>query len=131
MATTAQIADFRAAFPEFDDTDDSLVSRAIDLALTFVDECTWGVRYALGWQYLAAHFLTIAIRQAEGDFSQSVGSPKEIVAGRVKVSFNTNTAYYNTADDALLIQTSYGAMYLTMRNALVIHIFSYGDGCNC
>lgn len=125
MATAAMIQELRDYFPEFSDLTtypDTTVSNMIDEALFFVSSCVWGVRYQLGWLYLSAHFLYIRTQTENGQITPITGALTDLTVGEIDVSLSGAGDFYNDSDDALLLQTQYGARYVQMRNALVIHL---------
>ena len=129
MATAAMITEFRDYFPEFSDLTtypDPLVSNMIDEALFFVSSCVWGVRYSLGWLYLSAHFVYIRNQTLLGATTPITGSLTDLKVGEVDVGLSGAGDFYNDSDDALLMQTQYGARYVQMRNALVVHLYIAG-----
>jgi exosortase/archaeosortase len=77
MATPEMIQELRDYFPEFSDIviyPDTTVSNMIDEALYFIASCVWGVRYSLGWLYLAAHFLYIRTQTENGAVTPITGA---------------------------------------------------------
>lgn len=126
MATVEQIAEFREYFPEFDDDTvypDTTVSRMIDEALLYISACIWGPRYTLGWLYLAAHFLYIRTQTENGIITPITGAMTDLTVGEIDVGLSGAGDWYNDSDDALLMQTQYGARYVQMRNAVVVHLY--------
>jgi hypothetical protein len=65
MAVT--LPGFRQAFPEFADTDDTLVMQKLKAAETRIAAGSWGDSYNQGVMYLAAHLLSIA---PSGEFAR-------------------------------------------------------------
>lgn len=125
--TTPNIDIFKEYFPEFANAGDPLIERTINYALTYIDKGVWGVRYQYAWLYLTAHHLYLSLEMTKGQVKPILGGLTGVTAGDVSTSYNAGGTFYNSADDALLLQTQYGAEYVQMRNAVVVKIFSYGN----
>lgn len=126
MATSQMIQELRDYFPEFTSVStypDVTVSNMIDEALFFISSQVWGVRYQLGWLYLGAHFLYLRTQTENGQVTPSVGAITDLTVGEVDVSLSGAGSSYDDSDDALLLQTQYGARYVQMRNAVVVHTY--------
>lgn len=54
------LASFRARFPEFDPTPDTLVQAALDAAADEIDATVWGAKAGEGHGLLAAHKLALS-----------------------------------------------------------------------
>lgn len=125
--TTSNVDIFTKFFPEFSGVDYDVIEATIEYALTYIDEPTWGKRYQYAWLYLTAHHLYLKLEIGRGQVKPILGGLTGVSAGDVSTSYNASGSFYNSADDALLMQTQYGAEYVQMRNATVVKIFSYGN----
>ena len=109
----------------FKNVADSRIKFAIEYSLTYVDLGEWSTRYRLGWLFLSAHHLYIRIQTSKGQIKPIIGALTGVSTPDVTTSYNASGSFYSAADDALLMQTQYGAEYVQMRNATIVSIFNY------
>lgn len=132
MASSADIQKFRDYFPEFSNSttySDLFVGNMIDLAQTYIDQTAFGTRYQLGWLYLSAHFVTIFYQSSMGSGGNSVniGGVKSFKAENIHVDYGAVSVKDLNINDALLLQTSYGANFLMLRNSTIPSFTIYGN----
>lgn len=94
---------------EFDSLKNGAIKIYLDMATRCVDATVWGDKSDDAIKLLAAHFLTLATRGGKGG---SVTSEK---VGDLQINYGQSGQ-----DDAELLSTSYGTMYLQLKKGLVI-----------
>lgn len=131
MASSADIQTFRDYFPEFSNSttySDLFVGNMIDLAQTYIDQTAFGTRYQLGWLYLSAHFATVFYPSSTGGGSNvNIGGVKSFQAENLKVDYGAVSVKELNINDTLLLQTSYGANFLMLRNSTIPSFGIYGN----
>lgn len=75
MSETLTLAEFRAAFPEFQNFPDSMVQQRIDWALAECDPEVWGDKRSIGAGFLAAHYITLSPRGEDMRLKKNKGAP--------------------------------------------------------
>ena len=115
----SDLTQFRTRFPEFADVADPRVEMFLDDAALQVHQPVWGKFYDQGVLYLAAHLLSIAGREEEGEgegadgagpvYSDTVG-PLNYKRAVTPVSVE--------GGEALLSSTSYGLRYIELRSLI-------------
>lgn len=115
------LAEFRAAYPEFNDTakyPDAVVSRYLTLATSLLNPCAWGDQLDLGIGLFAAHYL-VTYARAMAAAAAGVGSGVGAVNGPInsksvdKVSVAYDIGAVAIEDGGFWNSTSYGIQYLT------------------
>jgi hypothetical protein len=96
---------FKSMFPEFADTDDTLIQIALDQAGQFVDD-TWGDSESDAIMYLAAHF--IATAQMTSESGGRLITAERI--GQISVNYAAAVASKAAGVDPLS-STSYGLIF--------------------
>lgn len=121
MADCITVSDFRARFPEFDDTTypDSQVEALIEDTCCMFDIDRWDCNYSRGHSLYIAHLLYVRTAQTGGNAGASVlaGKQAKTVDG-VSVTYAVNAPDNN--NDAFFAGTSYGREYLMMRSMVGI-----------
>lgn len=105
--TPPTVDDFAAAFPEFDEiVDADAASAALTLAARFVDETWIEDDYATAILYLAAHFASVGLANA-----QSAGQEKieAISIGPLSIKYGKQISSTD------LLSSNYGGVYLSLR----------------
>lgn len=114
------ISSFRKRFPEFSD-DIELPNERIQLFLDDAvedigsDEDRWGGKYDRAHCYYSAHLLILGAKTEAGDISAITGPIITKAAGGVSVGRSTVAKDLSSGDD-MLLTTSYGQYFLTIRN---------------
>jgi hypothetical protein len=108
MSTPALV---QSIAPEFKNKTSEEIQVFIDIAKTMIDQSVWGDKYDYGVAYLAAHLMTVSAR---GGTSGSV--VKEQV-GEITVQYSQPMS---DGVKSLYLSTSYGSIYLSLRNSLVL-----------
>lgn len=100
----------KALGAELDSFSDSTVKIFIDIASELLDSNTFGTRYNTAVKLLAAHLLTMSARQGSGGAveSERVG--------------DLSRSYKIPVSDEQYNQTSYGQMFLKVRNVVVFPV---------
>jgi Protein of unknown function (DUF4054) len=110
MAYDAPTRDqFKAAYPEFEDVDDTLIDNALTRAGRNVDTTWFEEDYQTGYMLYAAHLLQRGENAA--DTGGQTGNIASESLGRISVSYQKNA---NAFDASGLGSTSYGEEYLTL-----------------
>lgn len=117
------IAEFKDYFPEFTDSTDAQINRALDIALATSSENELGTNYDLGLKYLTAHFLALNSNQFDGVSSGTKSISSKSVDG-VSISYG-DSGIANDATNGMLNSTSYGQMYVRLTS----HIGAGGFTC--
>jgi hypothetical protein len=109
------ITEFRARFPEFDETTypDAQVQALIDDTLCNFDQDRWDCLYARGHSLYIAHLLTLRTQQKSGNAGPGkLDRAQSKAVDGVSVSYATQTpSNYN---EAFFAGTSYGSEYLML-----------------
>lgn len=126
---------FRTRFSAFSDdilySDDLIFSVANESILLYLgnDVLRWvnQANYDLAQRYIVAHLLTMSVSQNAGDSGSKSGSITSKSAGGVSVSKST-VSTTQTNDDLFFNSTSYGQMFVQLRNRLFIPVLVTGGG---
>ena len=100
------VSDFKTDFPEFEETDNTVVTRFIGKAEIRVNRTEWGVKADDGVGYLTAHLLK-RFEQGDGAASGPVASER---VGDIAVSYGVSDDFKNRE----LASTVYGRQYLDL-----------------
>jgi len=102
--------EFKARFPEFQNTSDATIDIYIQDAEIMVTQSKWGLLFNIGVAYLSAHYLALALKSASGKSGAVNQVASKSVEG-VSVSYatpqGTTTEYYYQS-------TIYGQRYLNL-----------------
>lgn len=129
MALEPNVFAFRSRFPEFKDAPDADVQGALDVAALWVDSSTWAAGdWPMAQLFWAAHYLSLM--QQETSSSQFGGTAglfvRSIGIGERRVMFGERGAGGGKASmaavDALLSETTYGQLFMMLRNRNVIGV---------
>ena len=141
------IAEFRAAFPEFQSVTDDQIQMAIDTAMTWIDDWWFWPDAKLAVMYAAAHYLTLHDRASGGMItggggtgggSQPIIDPEAGLIWVKSVRFRDRMVSYErvpgnaeatsggstttTTAGEFWESTPYGKLYLSFRRRNVPHI---------
>jgi hypothetical protein len=124
MPVLPNIFAFRSRFPEFKDSSDADIALSLTVAELWVDPKVWNeIDYPHALLFWAAHFLSLKEQQlASADFGGSGATDlfvRSIGIGERRVMFGERGAFKGEGSmgpgEALLEQTIYGMLYLTLR----------------
>jgi Protein of unknown function (DUF4054) len=102
-------ADFRAAFPLFEDEEEPSVERYIALAAPYFDVGRWGGFYSEGLGNMVAHYLLVAKSDAKLKGADDGGSAVSKTVGSVSIT-RSGALLERQADDPFM-STPYGRRY--------------------
>lgn len=119
--TDLTVAEFRARFPQFDETTypDTQVQALIDDTLCSFDQGRWDCLYKRGHSLYIAHLVEIGSRQSAGD-SGTGGLDALQSKSADGLSAGFSTVAPANFDDAFFAGTSYGREFLMMRRSVGI-----------
>lgn len=103
-------AEFIAAYPEFSDTDDTLVTNALARGGRNVDTTWFEDDYQTGLMLYAAHLLTVS--EVAADTGGQGGNIVSESLGPINVSYDRSAAV--SSDPSGLGTTSYGQQYYNL-----------------
>jgi hypothetical protein len=127
MADCLTVEEFRARFPEFDETTypDATVQALIDDTCCYFDIERWDCSYKRGHSLYLAHLLTLRSSQQGGDAgSGTLGQEQSKAADGVSVSYATHSP--SNFNEAFFAGTSYGQEYL-----MLLRTAGIGAVCCC
>ena len=108
--------EFRARFPEFANTSDTTIDIYIQDAEIMVIESRWGQLFKMGVAYLSAHYLSLALKSANGKSGAVNQVASKSVEG-VSVSYTTSQG---TITEDYYQSTIYGQRYLNLLSQVGI-----------
>lgn len=118
MAIT--VAEFKARFPEFTDSDDR-IQLFINDATPFFDLCRWGNFYAVGFANFVAHNLALSNQRIADAAASGVSGGASLNSqaitservGDVAVTYGSNTSGNGRTNvmDNPYMKTTYGQVY--------------------
>ena len=119
MASTLDI--FRLLIPEFEDSSDSVVNTALELALTRFDTSNYGEMLQQATVYMAAHILKVSKDSRAEKMAGLIGSQFSSVKEE-----NLSVNRMKGSDfSSSLESTIYGREYLELRDRCVLPVAGY------
>lgn len=106
--TRPTVKSIKTRFPEFADTDDSVVEFAIEEAMLEIGT-NWTTAYNIAVVYLTAHFIASAVAQSEAGSGGDIASES---FGRISISY----AQGSVATQSDKSTSSYGERYMELLN---------------
>lgn len=118
------VTEFKAAFPEFADADDSVITFWLEIAKDLVSERRLGGLYKRVLFLYVAHKMALHVQNEKAIAGGQAGFTDGGVAmtkkvGELSVTYRSNAAYENAGEFAL---TSYGRAYWDI-------VWLFGAGC--
>ena len=137
MATSQEVIAFRLEYPEFKSLNDGDIASALNDADVWVDERLWSPRdYPTGRWLWAAHNLNILIilLANQAAMGEQMGFTNQTIAtvgfGERRVAFKqlkgttSGKNAYVTGPDQLLLETTYGTLFLALRSRNIMPILT-------